>query len=138
MSTRSVTLIAVVAVLGLLAIGVGSTAYAGIPETKLHASDGGGIDSFGKAVAIEGDTAVVGAYQDDDGGLVSGSAYIFVRGDLGDWQQVIKLTPSDHVEGDHFGESVAISGDTVVVGAHSTAEVVPGAAYVFDRQALGT
>ncbi len=46
-------------------------------ETKLTASDGMAIDFFGFSVAISGDRAIVGAYQDDDGGTDSGSAYIY-------------------------------------------------------------
>ena len=44
---------------------------------KLTASDGSYRDRFGRSVSISGDTAIVGAYQDDDNGIGSGSAYIF-------------------------------------------------------------
>ena len=84
-------------------------------QTKLNASDGESGDYFGHSVAISGDTVVVGAYGDDDNGVNSGSAYIY-RFDRKNWIET-KLLASDGSGGDYFGHSVAISGDTVVVGA---------------------
>jgi hypothetical protein len=107
---------------------------------KLTASDAMALDYFGWAVAISGDTVVVGAWGDDDAGGWSGSAYVFARnydpGDPGtpladNWGQVRKLTASDAAAGDDFGLSVAISGDTVVVGADEDDD--SGSAYVFER-----
>ena len=101
-------------------------------QDKLTASDGAAYDYFGISVAINEDTIVVGARGDDDIGSVSGSAYVFVRsGDS--WTQQDKLTPSDGAAGDYFGESVAISGDTVVVGACRDDDngSYSGSAYVF-------
>ncbi len=46
-------------------------------ETKLTASDAAAEDVFGGSVSVSGDTAIVGAYADDDAGSRSGSAYIF-------------------------------------------------------------
>ena len=86
---------------------------------KLTASDGAEGDYFGVSVSISGDTVVVGANGDDDNGDTSGSAYVFVKPSAG-WSnmtQTAKLTASDGVEGDYFGYSVSVSGDTVVVGA---------------------
>ena len=55
--------------------------------------------------------------------LNSGSAYVFTRDTAGDlasnWTQVDKLTAGDGAEGDYFGSSVSIDGDTVVIGAYS-------------------
>ncbi|MFN0277176.1 MAG: choice-of-anchor V domain-containing protein [Pyrinomonadaceae bacterium] len=100
------------------------------------ASDGAASDSFGVSVAISGDTAVVGAFLDDNaGGTDAGSAYIFVRSGTV-WTLQQKLTASDGVAGDRFGVSVAISGDTVVVGADaptSAGGTGAGSAYVFTR-----
>ena len=59
----------------------------------------------------------MGAIGDDDRGRGSGSAYIFTRANNGAWSQTAKLTASDGAEGDSFGGSVSISGDTVIVGA---------------------
>ena len=83
-------------------------------QAKLTAADGGPNDYFGTSVAISGDTAVVGVpYQDDYSG--TGAAYVFVRSG-GTWSQQAKLTASDGAAFDWFGCSVALSGDTAVVG----------------------
>ncbi|MFN0136974.1 MAG: dockerin type I domain-containing protein [Phycisphaerae bacterium] len=105
---------------------------------KLIASDAATDDYFGFSVAVSGDTAVIGTYSDEHaGGISDGSAYIFVRaGEV--WVQQAKLTASDAAANDQFGNSVAISGDTVVVGAHFDDLVNgsffnEGSAYVFVR-----
>ncbi len=101
---------------------------------KLVAADAATNDHFGWAVAISGDFVVVGARFSNPSGMNrAGSAYIFGRDHNGDdaWGQVAKLTASDATIGDEFGASVAISGDTVVVGA--TLENHGGAAYIFER-----
>jgi hypothetical protein len=91
-------------------------------------------DFFGYAVAISGDTAVVGAIGDDDNGAESGSAYVFVRSGTS-WPQQAKLMPTDGAADDHFGGTVAISGDTAVVGAPFDDDNASqsGSAYVFVR-----
>ena len=66
-------------------------------------------------MAVSGDTAVIGAYKDDDGGSGSGSAYAFVRTGTS-WSQQAKLTASDAAANDKFGYSVAVVGDTAVIG----------------------
>ena len=80
---------------------------------KLIASDAAKDDNFGSAVAIGGNTAVVGAPFDDG----RGSAYIFRDNGSGDWMQLDKLLASDGAAADQFGVSVAVSGNTAVVGA---------------------
>lgn len=82
---------------------------------KLTAVDGTSGDQFGSAVAINGDTAVVGATNDG-----AGSAYVFLRNQDGTdaWGQKAKMTPSDGVIADNFGYSVSISGDIIAVGAY--------------------
>ncbi|NQU24736.1 MAG: FG-GAP repeat protein, partial [Candidatus Nealsonbacteria bacterium] len=86
-----------------------------VVETKLTASDAAAHDKFGHSVAISGNTAIVGAGWDDDGGEDSGSAYLFnVR--MG--SQLSKLTATDAAGWDYFGYSVAISGNTAIVGAY--------------------
>ena len=111
---------------------------------KLIASDAAPKDNFGYSVAISGDTAVVGASHDTHtGGLEAGSAYVFERsntGGAGTWGEVVKLTASDAAAGDYFGISVAISGDTIMVGAYRDyqAGIYSGSAYVFDRNRGGT
>ena len=106
-----------------------------IQQAKLTANDPAADDNFGAAVAISGDTVIVGTPNDDDGGMNSGSAYIFVR-DGANWSQQAKLTASDAATNDLFGWSVAMSGDTAVVGAHrndTASGVDSGSAYVFVR-----
>ncbi len=101
--------------------------------TKLTASDAADNDSFGQSVAISGNTIVVGApgVDKDQNTGFSGAAYVFTRDASGTWNQsVTKLTTLDIVENDSFGSSVAISGNTVVVGA-PYADRSAGAAYVF-------
>ena len=111
--------------------------------SKLTADDGAANDNFGYSVSIDGDTMVIGAYQDDDPSMYPlgiGSAYVFVR-DKDGWTQVAKLTADDGAEYDNFGSSVAISGDTVVIGAHNDDESIHapnvGSAYVFTRNTAG-
>ena len=88
-------------------------------QQKLVASDAAADDIFGCSVAISGETVVVGAPRDDGAaGFDQGSAYVFVRSG-GVWSQQQKLVASDAAAGDNFGSSVAISGETVVVGAPS-------------------
>ncbi|WP_438000312.1 thrombospondin type 3 repeat-containing protein [Sorangium sp. So ce185] len=98
--------------------------------SKVSANDGMPYDYFGSSVALSGDTAVVGAPYDDG----HGSVYIFAR--IGDaWFQQIKLSPHDASGDDRFGVSVAISGDTVLIGAerNDSRGSETGAAYVFVR-----
>ena len=84
---------------------------------------------FGLSVSLSGDTLVVGAPTDKNpAGVETGSAYVFVRSGT-TWSMQQKLLPSDGVVSDRFGESVSISGDTVVVGTH--ADTDPGKAYAF-------
>ena len=104
-----------------------------IPQQKLTASDGAPGDAFGCAVAISGDTALIGAYGDDDKGSSSGSAYVFVRSN-GVWKQQQKLLANDLSANAQFGFAVALSSDTAIIGAplYSTTSVSEvGAAYAF-------
>lgn len=101
---------------------------------------------FGAAVAVSGDTVVVGAYGKDTGVVNAGAAYVFVR-DGPSWSQQAYLKASNTGAGDYFGRAVAISGDTVVVGAYqedsnatgidgddnNNSATDSGAAYVFVR-----
>ena len=99
-------------------------------QVALTASDGAAGDGFGYGVAIDGDTAVVGAPGAEVDGLFNlGAVYVFERsGDV--WVQQAKLTPSDGQEKDGFGIAIALDGDTLVVGAMA---VDGGAVYVFTR-----
>lgn len=107
---------------------------------KLTASDARGGSNLGWSVAIQGDTAVVGAQDDGIGAALVGAAYVFGRDEGGpsDWGEVEKLTASDGQHDDNFGFSVGISGETVVVGAPDedggpgNPADAAGAAYVFE------
>lgn len=103
-------------------------------QQKLVAADAASEDRFGFALDIDADTIVVGARDDDDAGISSGAAYVFRR-DAGTWAEEAKLTASDGAELDFFGRTVAVSGDTVAVGAHQDddAGTNSGSAYVFTR-----
>ena len=104
-------------------------------QAHLFASDGASGDNFGVSIAISGDTIVVGAIFDDTaGGTNAGSAYVFVRSGTS-WTEQAHLFASDAAGNDRFGSSVAISGDTIVVGAHfdTTAAGAVGSAHVFVR-----
>jgi len=87
-------------------------------QAKLMPSDGALDDYFGRSVAIDGDTIVVGAnFGDNDSGQNSGAVYVFLRTGIL-WSQQAKLMASDGTALDEFGRSVAIAGDTIVVGAY--------------------
>jgi hypothetical protein len=103
-------------------------------QAKLLASDAQSSDYFGDSVAVSGDTAVIGAYGEDTGGSYAGAAYVFTRSG-GSWTQQAKLLASDAQSSDQFGVSVAVSGDTAVIGAYreATGGSGAGAAYVFTR-----
>lgn len=130
-------------------------------QAYLKASNTGALtsgDRFGNSVAVSGDTVVVGAYEEDGGATGvngnqagndatnAGAVYVFVRVG-GVWSQQAYLKASNTSPGDQFGHSVAISGDTVVVGAiaedsnatgvngdqANNSALTSGAAYVFVR-----
>ena len=105
-----------------------------LQQAKLTANDAAAADLFGEAVAVSGDTAVIGARYDDDSASASGSAYVFVRIGAA-WSQQAKLTANDAAAADLFGEAVAVSGDTAVIGAYQDDDTASnsGSAYVFVR-----
>ncbi|MEM7246255.1 MAG: thrombospondin type 3 repeat-containing protein [Acidobacteriota bacterium] len=108
---------------------------------KLIPSNGGDGDLFGTAVAVHGDTIVVGASHSDHAGTQSGSIYIFER-DLGGpdaWGELHHLTASDAAISDHFGISVSLHEDTIIVGAHFTNDDGgnSGSAYILERDLGG-
>ncbi|QDG54196.1 hypothetical protein FIV42_26670 [Persicimonas caeni] len=106
--------------------------------TSLAASDAADNDFFGRSLALEGDTLVVGASGDDDNGSDSGAVYIFER-DAGTWSETVKLAPDDTGLNDQFGKRVALEGDTLVVAADDdTANGEnDGAVYIFGRNEGG-
>lgn len=104
-------------------------------QSKLTADDAAANDEFGVLVAVDGDTAIVGSWLDDNaGGADAGAAYVFVRSG-GVWTQQAKLTAGDASGDDKFGNAVAISGDTALIAAlnDDDAATNSGSAYVFVR-----
>ena len=115
-----------------------SSGWTNMTQTaKLTASDGQANDEFGCSVAVSGNAAVVGAaYATVGANDYQGAAYVFTEhgSHWANMTQTAKLTASDGQADDEFGTSVAISGDTVVVGeemAQIGANDFQGAAYVF-------
>ena len=126
----------------------GGAAWATTTETvQLRASDQDANDNFGRSVAVDTDTIVVGASGDQNtvGGteVSTGSAYVFTKPNTG-WAnsggtETAKLTASDGTDSDQFGRSVAVDGDTIVVGAHQNDDdgEDSGSIYVFIKPTNG-
>lgn len=127
-------------------------------EAYVKASNTGENDEFGWSVALSGETLLVGARmefsaatgvngdQSDNSANQAGAAYVFVRNDS-TWTQQAYMKAHNTTHYDWFGQSVALFGDTAVIGANqeqgSGTGVNPedddlldlaGAAYVFVRQ----
>ncbi len=115
---------------------------------KVVASDRGGDDQFGVAVAISDNYAIVGAYNEDGIGLDSihnaGAAYIYTKSASGAWVEMQKLVASDRDSIDaYFGAAVAISGNYAIVGSYGDGDTIgasnttylqhAGSAYIFER-----
>jgi MYXO-CTERM domain-containing protein len=105
-----------------------------VEQKKLFPTDSKAGDHFGAAVAMDGETAIVGAPEADVFGADSGTAYIFFRGGTL-WSQQKKLISPNGAAGDAFGWAVDIEADTAVVGSplDDTADADAGAAYSFRR-----
>ncbi|MBI2399053.1 MAG: hypothetical protein HYV17_14790 [Xanthomonadales bacterium] len=109
-------------------------------QAQLTAGDAEEFAEFGASVALEADTAIVGSPL-KDGSLPEyfrpdvGAVYVYERNGS-NWVQQAKLTASDGETDDEFGNSVAISDGTILVGAWregSTITTREGSAYVFVR-----
>ena len=101
-------------------------------QQKLFASDRANFDQFGIAVDIVGDTIVVGAHGDNDEGFQTGAVYVFRRNGT-TWTEEQKLKASDAAPDSAFGSSVALSEQTIAIGApgESSGALFSGAVYVF-------
>jgi len=97
-----------------------------IEQARIQSEDKQAYDHFGESVSIsdDGNTAIVGAPQEDTGGTDAGAAYIFTRND-NIWTQEAKIQSSPIQQYASFGESVSISGDgnTAIVGSWRSAFV---------------
>ncbi|MBK8430338.1 MAG: FG-GAP repeat protein [Chloroflexi bacterium] len=125
-------------------------------QAYIKASNAESDDRFGDVIALSGDTLVVGApYEDSaatgingsqtNGATDSGAVYVFVRSGS-TWTQQAYIKANNSEAGDQFGTSVAIFGETLIVGApyedSAPGDIIPsnsltnaGAAYVFVREA---
>lgn len=127
-------------------------------QAYVKASNTGGIDNFGFNLAVSGDTLVVGSEHEDSAATGiggdqtdnsagdSGAAYVYLRSGT-TWSQQAYLKASNTGAGDIFGDSIALAGDTLVVGARKEDSAAvgidgdgandnaldSGAAYVFRR-----
>ena len=103
-------------------------------QDRLEPVGGGAQDKFGWSVDVDGDTAIVGAFYAEGAVATGGAAYVFVRSGS-TWTEQAKLIPPDGQALHEFGFSVAVDGDTAVVGAPGDDDLDPGAGsvYVFVR-----
>jgi hypothetical protein len=107
---------------------------------KLTAANPFAFQNFGQSVAIDSNTAIVGAFGDGDPVReTGGSAFIFEKDDLGVWTQTAKLKANDAESFDGFGVSVGISGNTAIVGTYldDNRAHEAGSAYIFERNNAG-
>ena len=116
-----------------IALSVCAVASGQCDYQKLMDSYGAEDDLLGWSVGLSGDAIILGAMQDEEGGVKSGSACIF-RLDDGVFTQESKLAPPDGATGDRFGISVGIDGDTAIVGSqyHDALGVGSGTAYLYE------
>ena len=109
---------------------------------KLVASDHESGDHFGYCVSIYKDTIIVSAEQGDSADINNtGCVYVFEKDSDGNWNETVKLTASDHAEGDWFGKYVSLYEDTLIVTAdHKEIDGITsaGSAYIFQREDDGS
>ena len=107
-------------------------------QAYIKASNTSDQDWFGGTfkLGLSGDTLAVPAINEDTIATDSGAVYVYVRDGNGNWSEQAMLKASNAAAGDQFGISLAIEGDTIVVGSQSM-EGHRGAAYVFSRDANG-
>ena len=103
-------------------------------QAKITPADGAPGDLFGSALAIQGDTLVIGSHRDDDVLANSGSVYVFVRSGS-TWSQQAKLGASTPGTNDAFGRAVSLSGETLVAAASQDDDlgINSGSVFVFTR-----
>lgn len=124
-----------------------------VETAKVFSSDATAGDEFGLSPSLSGDTFVVGARYDEDNGPRSGSGFVFERDDGGTpanrlddtWVQTAKLHPGDAQAYDYFAQNTTLYEDTAIFSKHfdddacsGSAFCESGAAYVFERDDLGT
>jgi len=134
----------IIILLNLVTTALAAQDYSMLEQFYLKASNvdantgGDGGDAFGYSVAIDGNTMVVGARLEDGIDNLttnSGAAYVFVKNN-GIWTEQAYLKAPSPSSTDFFGHAVAISGDTIAVGAHLdnfSGMSNTGAVYIFTR-----
>ncbi len=129
---KKLNIICFTLIFSLIVLAISIPGFAGDLSTKqkITASDAD-RDRFGYCVAVSGDYAIVGAFEDDYSGYHSGSAYIFKK-QGNRWIEHTKLVPNDIETMDEFGKSVSISGDYAFVNA-SCRSHTPNSVYIFKR-----
>lgn len=109
-------------------------------QAILRANNSDAGDSVGSSVALQGDHAFVGAFAGDSGAIAqAGFVHVFLRS-KGNWQQQASLSAPDAGAGDGFGWAIALSGNSVLIGApfaDRSGQSDAGAAYVFTEQTEG-
>jgi hypothetical protein len=121
----------------LVAAMIAAVAAAGCPSQRLQNGHLTSFARFGRSISIAGQTAAVGAYQEDGTVTQQGAAYVYVQtGNV--WSLQARLVALDAADGDQFGDQVALSdnGDTLAVSAtlaNLTGANHAGAVYVFQR-----
>jgi hypothetical protein len=115
-------------------------------SAKLVADDAAPNDQFGSSVAVSDGLALVGAPRDECSNANDcGAAYVFDRDAAGNWSwtRQAKLVADDAIASGYFGQSIALSGSSALVGSpHARCSSIPtpnrcGGAYVFDSGGLG-
>lgn len=103
----------------------------------LNASDEKQNDNFGNAVAIQGNYAFVAAIKEGSSiDNFNGAVYVFERGMNGIWNEIQKITPSDRLIYQRFGNSIEIEGDTLVVGSFQSINN-GGSVLIFEKDTNG-
>ncbi|NQT63852.1 MAG: hypothetical protein HQ556_12900 [Candidatus Marinimicrobia bacterium] len=105
-------------------------------QTIISASDAQASDFFGVSVSISEDYALIGAYYEDEQASGAGAAYSYLRSGV-TWTEKAKTTASDGQGDDYFGNSVAISGDDIIVAAYQDDDngSSAGSAYIYSSSA---
>ena len=103
-----------------------------IEGQKLTASDAEASDRFGESLSIDGEVIVIASHHDDEIAEQAGSAYVF-RYETDEWVEEQKLNASDGEAFDHYGESVFVNDNVIVIGSHFDDDGGTGAgsAYVY-------
>jgi hypothetical protein len=110
------------------------SAHGWLQDRKLVAKDSDAFDGFGLRVAVNENTIAVGSVFDHDAALSAGAAYVYKRSGQSGWSLHEKLFASDAARDDAFGCAVAVSNNTVLVGAFGKSDVAlnAGAAYIYE------